>query len=155
MTTIVTVQFDMPKLPNTPMERCRRLSAFEGKEAKGGDEGSLFKSVMLTEQDKPLLIGYFREGCDLCQDMIGSRLKEGANGYMVDDDGATFDFDGNMPSRARKSFGNALCEALTSYGMYKWLANKMPERSEQYKVMWEQMIKLCVKAALLRPKPTI
>lgn len=152
MTTTVTVEFD-GTMPNAPMERCRRLSAYEGREAKGGDEGSLFKSVVLTEQDEALFIGYFKEGCDLCSDMIGSRLKD--DGYEVDEKGVTFDFDGRIASRARKGFGNALCEALTAYGMHKWLENKLPDRSESYKNMWEQMIHLCVKAALLRPKPTL
>lgn len=154
MITTVTVNFDEPYLLNAPLERCRLLCSYEGKEAKGGDDGSLFTSIVLTKQDEPFFIGYFKEGCDLCSEMIGSRLKEDG-GYILSDEGVTFDFDGKIAARAKMSFGNALREALTSYGMHKWLANKLPERSESYKLMWEQMIHLCVKAALLRPKPSL
>lgn len=136
---------------NAPMQRCRMLSAFEGREAKGGDGNSLFTSVVITDGDEQVMRAYFAEGAHLVEGMVRSRLDE--DGTDINDEEASYNFINSMASKSKLCFSNGVKEALAAYGMHRWLADKLPQRSDAYKQMWLDLVHTAVKVVLVKQRP--
>ena len=117
----------------TALERCSMLSSFEGRDYVGGDGESLFLTVKITEQDKPLILTYMEQAA---RDME-TRLDNMVTSTEYDTDGFTWELRTEETRwNPDKRMDNSVREALVGYAMARWLEDRKPARKAAYDEIW-------------------
>ncbi len=138
------------------IERCEMLSAFEGRNAVDANGESLYEMVKIVAQDKDLLMAYMGTSARLLEESFAPVVTEStyvdvAVAEVKDADGnvttpeqipgftMVLDRDEERWSAGKRDFERYLTEALSSYAMWQWLMDKVPERANVYGELWQQM----------------
>lgn len=145
------------------IERCEMLSAFESRNAVDANGESLYEMVKIVAQDKDLLTAYLATSARLLEEMFSPVVTESA--YVDRAVAEVMDAEGNVTapekipgftmvldrdeerwSAGRRDFVRYLTESLSSYAMWQWLMDKLPERANVYGELWQQMSAATVNA---------
>lgn len=138
------------------IEKCNRLSAFEGKTAISGSGSSLFEQIRFTDREYGLIVDYANQGLNNIESEIGGLLKWQIEADVVCDDGNYIEIDTHSQlTRTGKngSFARNIIEVLVAYVMYLWLADKVGERSAAYKQIYIDMLATLRKNAFRKKEP--
>lgn len=132
------------------MEQCVMLSQFEGRDYRSEDGESLYSVVKITEQDKPLVLGYIQEGAHRLEELIDRMVS--ATSYT--DDG----FEWNLRTEETrfnpsKDFGKNAEDAMKCYAMSLWLDGRKNGRKDWYMDMYTELSVLCRNAVMRKMPP--
>lgn len=123
------------------LEKCKMLSSYEGRDAVGESGDSLYLRVKITEQDEPLIKRLFKNSAKVLEEQM-ARMIVSANYEM---DGFVWELRTDMTRwNNLRAFGENVLEAVVSYAMSEWLADKIPIRSGIYKNLCADMGKMAV-----------
>lgn len=139
---------------NNIIERCKMFSDYEARQATDSANENMYSEVVITDGDEALLKDYIEQSFQKIESVLGGALEYDIE--MCDDHvvitlgtGKEAAFNG----KATTGFSKSLEEASASFCMYKWLLNKLPERSGTYQNMFADMTVVCNKLAWKRVKP--
>ena len=132
-------------------DKCRDLSSAEGRRIMDAEGKSLYEAVHLTAQDKPLVFTMADEAAS----MVQAALRYAITDIAYDPDGGTITFvEGNALNK-RSNADKLMLEALSAYVMMRWLDDKSRERSDAYKLIYENMLAAYVRTAYSKQAPKL
>lgn len=131
-------------------DKCVMMSAFEGRNAVDANGDSVYQTVKIVDQDADLLNAYFAEAARLLEETFAPVVTESAYVDKEFTDETTkvtsypgfkmvLDRDEDRWAGGKRDFKRYLTEALSSYAMWQWLTDKLPERANVYGELWQQM----------------
>lgn len=125
---------------NKAIDRCKKLSSFEGRDAIGGSGENIYLSIKITDQDVPLLKEFFNTAALV--------LEESCAKIVVSSDynNAGFIWNLNLDTRRwneQRNLNKYVEEAIVSFAMMKWLEERKSERKNAYVEIWEDMFQKC------------
>jgi len=132
------------------MEQCVMLSQFEGRDYYSEDGESLYHVVKITEQDRPLVLGYIQEGAHRLEDMLERMI----SGSSYTEDGFEWELRTEETRwNADKHLAENMTDALKCYAMSCWLDGRKSNRTEWYTNMYAEMSSLCQKSVMRKLPP--
>ena len=131
-------------------DKCVMMSAFEGRNAVDANGDSVYQTVKIVDQDADLLNAYFAEAARLLEETFAPVVTESSYVDKESTDETTkvtsypgfkmvLDRDEDRWAGGKRDFKRYLTEALSSYAMWQWLTDKLPERANVYGELWQQM----------------
>ncbi len=138
-------------------EKCAMMSAFESRNAVDANGESVYQTVKIVDQDTDLLYTYFAEAARLLEEAFAPVVTASVYADKESTDATTnvttypgfkltLDRDENRWVGGKRDFNRYLTEALTSYALWRWLADKLPDRAGVYGELWQQMSAAAVNA---------
>lgn len=126
------------------------MSSYEGRRAYSESGESLYEVVHITAQDRVLVDEYARQSAHLIADIISFGLDD----VEYKTEGIEFTLKPFTTLRARKSFNTNALSCVCSYVMLNWLGDKLPERSNAWKAIYDGQFNALPKV-LRKNKPVL
>lgn len=131
--------------------KCRDLSSVEGRRIVNAEGESLYDIVHLTEQDKPIVNTMADEAASVVQ----AAMRYAITDIVYDAEGGTITFvEGNVLNK-KSNADKLMMEAISAYVMMRWLDDKSRERSDAYKLIYENMLAAYVRTAYSKQAPKL
>jgi len=141
------------------IERSKMFSEYEARQASNGTDENLFLEVRLTDGEDLLLRTYIEQALQQLEGVLGGALEEDVDFGDSDAESASLTIGKGLAAagggNSTKSFIKSIEEAASAFCMYKWLLNKLPERSATYQNMFTDMSAVCKKIAWKRVRPNM
>ncbi len=132
--------------------RCSMIASYEGRDYTGDSGDSLYLTVKITNQDLPLIKRYLEEAARLIEDGVARMVD--ASSYS--DSGFSWTLrTEDTRWNTNKKLDENLKDALVSYAMMQWLAERKPARVDMYKELWENMRIMAMKNIFRKMPPKL
>lgn len=128
------------------------LTAFEGRDYVNTDGERMFSSVVTTEQDEPLIKTYILQALNI----LGERFQRMIVSINEDTDSLTWSLrteQTRYPNTQAASLKKHLDEAVASYVMMNWLADKKADRVAMYTELWNGSAELAFRNIFRKAAP--
>lgn len=134
------------------IDNIKMLAAFEGREYVNTEGKSLFQSIIVTEQDFPLVKSYIHQAINSLQEQLARMIL-----YTTQTDDETVWQIRGEQTRYNPSTQTALqkhlYEAVASYAMMKWMEERKPSRVAMYADLWQGSSQLAAKNIFRKDAP--
>lgn len=117
------------------ISQAQMLAAFEGRDYVNSNGESMFSSVVITTQDRPFIQTYIMQALQA----LGERFARMIQTVQQDDTALAWTLRTSQtrhPDAQSEALIKHLNEAVVSYVMMNWLAERKPNRVAMYTDLW-------------------
>lgn len=134
------------------ISQVKMLTAFEGRDYVNGDGDSMFLSVVVTEQDEPLIITYINQALNA----LSTRFERMIDGITIADTHTTWSLRTTQtrhPKANGATLNKHLKEAIVSYTLMNWFAERKADRVAMYSDLFNGSAELAAKNLFSKAAP--
>lgn len=128
------------------------LAAFEGKDYVNAEGESMFINVIITEQDEELIKTYIRQATKALAEKFERMIVDSSE----DNESFTWSLrtdETRYPSTQINNLIKHIKEAIVSYIMVNWLAERKADRVTMYTELWNGSVELAAKNIFRKAAP--
>lgn len=139
-------------------EQAEELSIFEGRRIRDAQGESLYSTIAITEQDKPIVARYAADAAYLLEARvlaidsvtIGTPSGSTATADNAHDITISFVSDANLLTNV----DNETRSVITAYVMWQWLSDKDETRHKAYELIFTTALS-ALRSSIKRKRPTL
>lgn len=136
--------------------QCKKLSAFEGRDAVDAAGKSKFESIEITDQEKELLHDYIKQAANAIYERLDRMITGVTQVTTSGSESVTWTLNNENSrwnSNGKVSLSVHIPEAVAAYVMEKWMSNKQSERAPFYQNLYQNTMMLIEQNAYAKSKP--
>lgn len=138
------------------MERCKKLSAYEGGETYSGSGESRYADILITRQEESLVLDFISQAVQDTYNMLERLIASTAPANDPDDSALNWTMRDDILWPASKNaalLDKHIEETIVAYVMSHWLDMKGSDRSAFYEGMYQNYLKLVMDNAFASDAP--
>lgn len=138
------------------IDRCKKLSAYEGNETDSGNGESRFADILITKQEEPLILDYISQAVQRTYNILERLIASTSSTEQNNTNALNWTMRDDILWPATKNgalLNKHIEETIVAYVMKCWMDEKRSDRSAFYDGMYNNYIELVLHNAFASEAP--